>query len=155
MRQSAGGPASGRRNQKTEPAPGVERNRIARDSYSILHLPMVAGIVLVALGMKKTLEHVEDPLKLVPAVALLGSRAHRKSDVVLITDGECAVPSAWREEFLARKRQRNFVLYSILVDVKTSRTDTIAALSDRISRVSDLEADTRKLFEPPRGRRAA
>ena len=34
-----------------------------------------AGIVLVALGMKKTLGHVEDPLKLVPAVALLGGSA--------------------------------------------------------------------------------
>jgi low temperature requirement protein LtrA len=33
---------------------------------------MVAGIVLLALGMKKTLGHVEDPLKLVPATALLG-----------------------------------------------------------------------------------
>ena len=56
-------------------APGREQNCIARDSYSILHFPMVAGIVLVALGMKKTLEHVEDPLKLVPAVALLGGAA--------------------------------------------------------------------------------
>ena len=55
--------------------PGHEQNGIARDSYSLLHLPMVAGIVLVALGMKKTLEHVEDPLKLVPAVALLGGAA--------------------------------------------------------------------------------
>jgi low temperature requirement protein LtrA len=36
---------------------------------------MVAGIVLVALGLKKTLEHVEDPLKLVPAAALLGGAA--------------------------------------------------------------------------------
>ena len=36
---------------------------------------MVAGIVLVALGMKKTLGHVEDPLKTVPAVALLGGAA--------------------------------------------------------------------------------
>ena len=36
---------------------------------------MVAGIVLVALGMKKTLGHVEDPLKLVPAAALLGGTA--------------------------------------------------------------------------------
>ena len=36
---------------------------------------MVAGIVLLALGLKKTLEHVEDPLKLVPAVALLGGTA--------------------------------------------------------------------------------
>jgi low temperature requirement protein LtrA len=52
--------------------PGHEQNGIARDSYSILHFPMVAGIVLVALGMKKTLGHTGDPLKLVPAVAMLG-----------------------------------------------------------------------------------
>jgi low temperature requirement protein LtrA len=36
---------------------------------------MVAGIVLLALGLKKTLAHVDDPLKLVPAVALLGGTA--------------------------------------------------------------------------------
>ncbi len=54
---------------------GKERNEIARDSFSYLHFPMVAGIVLVALGLKKTLEHVDDPLKLVPAVALLGGVA--------------------------------------------------------------------------------
>jgi low temperature requirement protein LtrA len=56
-------------------APGRERNTIARDSYSYLHFPMVAGIVLVALGLKKTLEHVDEPLKLVPAAALLGGLA--------------------------------------------------------------------------------
>ena len=55
--------------------PGRERNSIGRDSYGYLHLPMVAGIVLLALGMKKTLGHVEDPLKLVPAVAMLGGTA--------------------------------------------------------------------------------
>jgi low temperature requirement protein LtrA len=55
--------------------PGREQNEMARDSYSILHLPMIAGIILVALGMKKTLGHVEDPLKLVPAAALLGGAA--------------------------------------------------------------------------------
>jgi low temperature requirement protein LtrA len=55
--------------------PGSEQNGIARDSYSLLHLPMVAGIVLVALGMKKTLEHTDDALKIVPAVALLGGTA--------------------------------------------------------------------------------
>jgi low temperature requirement protein LtrA len=54
---------------------GLERNRIARDSFSYLHFPMVAGIVLLALGLKKTLAHVEDPLELVPAVALLGGTA--------------------------------------------------------------------------------
>jgi len=34
---------------------------------------MVAGIVVLALGLKKTLGGVEEPLKLVPAVALLGT----------------------------------------------------------------------------------
>jgi low temperature requirement protein LtrA len=58
-----------------EAAPGRERNSIGRDSYGYLHLPMVAGIVLLALGMKKTLGHVEEPLKVVPAVALLGGIA--------------------------------------------------------------------------------
>jgi low temperature requirement protein LtrA len=52
--------------------PGREQNEVARDSFSYLHFPMVAGIVLLALGMKKTLEHVEDPLELVTAVAMLG-----------------------------------------------------------------------------------
>ncbi|TML30627.1 MAG: low temperature requirement protein A [Actinobacteria bacterium] len=54
---------------------GRERNEIARDSFSYLHFPMVAGIVLVALGMKKTLGGVDDALKLVPAVAMLGGTA--------------------------------------------------------------------------------
>ena len=55
--------------------PGREQNALARDSYSYLHLPMVAGIVLLALGMKKSLEHVGDPLHTVPAAALLGGVA--------------------------------------------------------------------------------
>ena len=55
--------------------PGREQNEMARDSYSYLHFPMIAGIVLVALGMKKTLGQVEDPLEVVPAFALLGGMA--------------------------------------------------------------------------------
>jgi low temperature requirement protein LtrA len=56
-------------------AAGRERNEIARDSYSYLHFPMVAGIALIAVGMKRTIGHVEDPLKLVTAAALLGGAA--------------------------------------------------------------------------------
>lgn len=48
---------------------------MARDSYSYLHLPMVAGIILFAVGAKKTLGDVGEPLKLVPAVALCGGVA--------------------------------------------------------------------------------
>jgi low temperature requirement protein LtrA len=54
---------------------GREQNELARDAYSYLHFPMVAGIVLLALGLKKTLELVEDPLKTVPAAALVGGVA--------------------------------------------------------------------------------
>jgi low temperature requirement protein LtrA len=54
---------------------GHTRLRIARDSYSYLHLPMIAGIILVALGIKKTVGHVDEPLKTVPAVALFGGIA--------------------------------------------------------------------------------
>jgi low temperature requirement protein LtrA len=54
---------------------GRERNELARDSYSYLHLPMVAGIALLAVGLKRTLADVEEPLKLVPAAALLGGAA--------------------------------------------------------------------------------
>jgi low temperature requirement protein LtrA len=56
----------------TSATPGREQNELARDAYSFLHLPMVAGIVLIALGLKKTLEHVGDPLDAVPAAALVG-----------------------------------------------------------------------------------
>src|SRR5215216_1433640 len=53
-------------------ASGAARARLARDYYSYLHLPMIAGIVLFALGLKKTIEQVGDPLATVPAVALCG-----------------------------------------------------------------------------------
>jgi low temperature requirement protein LtrA len=54
---------------------GRAQNEMARDSYSYLHYPMVAGIVLVALGLEQTLAHVGDPLRTVPAFALLGGVA--------------------------------------------------------------------------------
>src|SRR5918992_5627934 len=56
-------------------AKGAERARLARDAYSYLHLPMLAGIVLVALGIKQTLAYVGDPLGTIPAVALCGGVA--------------------------------------------------------------------------------
>jgi low temperature requirement protein LtrA len=56
-------------------AVGVEQLRMARDSYALLHLPMVGGIVLFALGVKKVLEHAGDPLKDMPATALGGGLA--------------------------------------------------------------------------------
>ena len=56
-------------------ATGVERAALARDSYSFLHLPMVAGIVLIALGIKKTLGDVDGHLETIPALGLCGGVA--------------------------------------------------------------------------------
>jgi len=54
---------------------GEPRNRLARDSYSYLHFPMVAGIVLAALGVEATLAHVDESLDGPHAAALLGGTA--------------------------------------------------------------------------------
>jgi low temperature requirement protein LtrA len=54
---------------------GRERNELARDSYSYMHFPMVAGIALLAVGVKHTLADVSAPLQEVPTVALLGGAA--------------------------------------------------------------------------------
>jgi len=62
---------------------GEARARMARDAYSYLHLPMVAGIALVALGVEQVLELVGQPtdgeltqgLAVLPLVALYGGVA--------------------------------------------------------------------------------
>ncbi len=54
---------------------GKEQNEIARDSYSLLHFPMVGGVVLIALGLKKTIGKVDEPLSQVTAFALVGGVA--------------------------------------------------------------------------------
>jgi low temperature requirement protein LtrA len=64
-------------------AEGEERARLARDAYSYLHLPMIAGVVLLALGLKKVLEYVGDEthhdlseaLATLPLAALFGGVA--------------------------------------------------------------------------------
>jgi low temperature requirement protein LtrA len=58
-----------------EAEPGLEQNALARDSYSLIHLLMVAGIVLIAMGMKVTIGHHAEHLHGVPAFALLGGIA--------------------------------------------------------------------------------
>jgi low temperature requirement protein LtrA len=54
---------------------GEVQNEMARDSYSYLHLLMVGGTVLVALGLKKTIGHFDEHLDYVVAFALLGGVA--------------------------------------------------------------------------------
>src|SRR6185369_9139635 len=43
-------------------APDNVKPRLARDSYTFLHLPMIAGIILMALGQKKVFAHLGEHL---------------------------------------------------------------------------------------------
>jgi low temperature requirement protein LtrA len=54
---------------------GSARTALARDAFSYLHLPMVAGIVLFAFGLKTTLADTGAHLSTVPALGLTGGIA--------------------------------------------------------------------------------
>jgi low temperature requirement protein LtrA len=56
-------------------APPRAQVLIARDSYTLLHLFMVGGIVVFAIGVKEALAHHDAHLEAVPAVALCGGLA--------------------------------------------------------------------------------
>jgi low temperature requirement protein LtrA len=53
---------------------GVNRARLASDGYTYLHFPMIAGIVISALGVETAIAHVDgaEPFGLFGACALLG-----------------------------------------------------------------------------------
>jgi low temperature requirement protein LtrA len=66
----------------------VDRPRLARDAYSYLHLPLVAGIIFFAVGARVSIEHIGEPLAPLPALALTGG-------VALFYAGEVAY--RWRD----------------------------------------------------------
>jgi low temperature requirement protein LtrA len=56
-------------------APAPERARLARDAYSYLHLPLVAGIIWYSLGVGEAIAHPEEPLQPLLGLALCGGAA--------------------------------------------------------------------------------
>jgi low temperature requirement protein LtrA len=139
----------------TKAAVGREQNEIARDSFSYLHFPMVAGIVLFALGLKKTLEHVGDPLETVPAVAMLAGtglyllahvafrwrNVHRFSVQRLVTAAALAafVPAATEIPALVTLAVLTVAL-SVLIAYETVH---FADLRDRLRHQLETEAAAR------------
>jgi low temperature requirement protein LtrA len=51
---------------------GVDRSTLARDVYSILHFPLVFGVVLVAVAMKEAVAHPHQALPVAGSLALAG-----------------------------------------------------------------------------------
>jgi low temperature requirement protein LtrA len=54
---------------------GEARNRLARDAFAYLHLPLIAGIELFALGVEQVVGHTDEALKTEAATALFGGVA--------------------------------------------------------------------------------
>jgi low temperature requirement protein LtrA len=59
----------------TETPKGRAQNALARDSYSYIHLLLVAGIVLSAYGLKTVIGHTDEHLHDVQSFALFGGVA--------------------------------------------------------------------------------
>ncbi|MFG2054823.1 low temperature requirement protein A [Micromonospora sp. NPDC048930] len=105
-------------------AQGRRRTRLARDAYAWLHLPMVAGIVLVSLGLRKTMSVLGSrgffefgaPPYLVGHVALFGG-------VLLYLVGDLAF--RWR---LAKRVRPARIAQALVVAALLPLTTSLAAL---------------------------
>jgi low temperature requirement protein LtrA len=69
------GQAAGTVLERIRAATAEERGQIGRDIYTYLHLPIIAGIVLVAVGDELVIAHPTDDLGNAGALATLGGPA--------------------------------------------------------------------------------
>lgn len=87
----------------------------------------------------------EEPLD--RAVELLSESHLQRGDIVLVTDGESQVSTAWAQRFRDSKKTLGCKLYSVLVDMGSFRSDTLTQISDRITSVRQLTAESaREIF---------
>jgi low temperature requirement protein LtrA len=105
--------------RKLAEAEGIARNRLARDSWGVLHGLLIAGIILTALGVKKTLGGVDSPLATVPAVALCGG-------VALYLLGHVAI--RWRSVRSLNRQRILTALVALALIPFATEVDSLAAL---------------------------
>jgi uncharacterized protein with von Willebrand factor type A (vWA) domain len=81
------------------------------------------------------------------AMALIEEKKLKRADIVIITDGECQVSPTWLAHLKERKRDLDFSIYAVLVDVGSSEMSTLAQFSDRVTSIKQLNAEgTRDIF---------
>jgi uncharacterized protein with von Willebrand factor type A (vWA) domain len=82
------------------------------------------------------------------AVALLEEKRLKRGDIVFITDGECQVSPEWLAHLNQRKRELDFAIFGVLVDVAGSpETSTVRQFADRITSVNQLNnTETHEIF---------
>ena len=99
---------------------GAARNTLARDSFAYLHLLLIAGIELFALGVEQVVGHVDEALKIEASTALFGG-------VALYLLGHVAF--RWRNvHSLNRQRLVTAVLCAACIPLGTEM-NSVAALA--------------------------
>ena len=89
----------------------------------------------------------EQPLK--RAVQMIEHEGLKKADIVLVTDGECAVSDEFLQEFRGAKQRLEFSVVTVVCDAGGSVSDaTVKLFSDRVERASSFTAEEaeRKVF---------
>jgi uncharacterized protein with von Willebrand factor type A (vWA) domain len=64
---------------------------------------------------------------------------YRKADIVMITDGDCAVSSFWLDEFKQQQRKLEFTTFGVLLG--RSSQQSLAQVVDRLVAIDNLEDD--------------
>lgn len=75
------------------------------------------------------------------AVALIEKQEFRKADIVFVTDGECVVTDEFLTEFKAVKKQKEFKVISVLVDMGSTTPTAVREFSDDVKFVSELSGE--------------
>lgn len=81
----------------------------------------------------------EEPLR--KAVEMIKEQGLKKADVLLVTDGMCAVSDKFLKELLTVKRALEINIFTVLVNVGETTDKTVQEFSDRIIPISDLSAE--------------
>lgn len=82
----------------------------------------------------------ERPLR--KAVEMIERQGLKKADVVLVTDGDCAMPTEFLEWLRGKKQQLEFSVVTVLCDSGDHVSDaTVKQFSDRVERASAFSAE--------------
>lgn len=81
----------------------------------------------------------EAPLR--AALKMIKDEGLKKADIVLVTDGMCAVSDQFLRELLAVKKALEISIFTVLVNVGETTDETVKEFSDRVIPISELTAE--------------
>jgi len=75
------------------------------------------------------------------AVKIIKNEGLKKADILLVTDGMCAVSDEFLQELLSVKKALEINIFTVLVNVGETTDKTVQEFSDKIIPISDLSAE--------------